>query len=80
MSKGKFLLRMTDKYGHRLYYQSSGVVDTGSGDATDYLRMTSYRKDAQLFFSVKAARAMARKLLKDHGLDMEIVTGDGEVI
>ena len=80
MNKGRFLLKTMDKYGQKLYYQASGVVNVDSETETPYLHMTSYRKDAQMFFSIKAARAVGRKLMHEHGLDMQIITLDGRVV
>lgn len=76
---GKFYLITRTRFGIQ-YYQESGIFDVGTALQEPYLYWTRYRDYAYGFNTIKSARAMARKLLKEHGAYVKIINHEGAVI
>ncbi len=77
--RGKFFLCRTTRHGLD-YFLESGTADVGTSMQEKYLYWTRFRKFAQSFRTVKAARAMARLLLEKHGAKVIIVDYEGKVM
>ncbi len=76
---GKFFLTITERYGVQ-YYRESGIFDVGTPNEEPYLYWTRYRDNAHGFKTIKAAKAMARKLMKQYGRSTAIVNRNGTTI
>ena len=77
--RGKFFLTIKMRYGVQ-YYRESGVFDAGTDHEEPFLYWTKYREYAFGFMTVKTARAMAARLLAEHGIRAVIVNREGMVI
>lgn len=77
--QGKFFLAFRTRFGLQ-YYRASGVFDVGTDQEESYLYWTRYPREAFGFNTVKTARAMAEKLLDEHGIRVMIVGKNDEVI
>ena len=77
--RGKFFLQRRTRFAEKLY-QDSGVQYVGTPDEEPFDRWTISFYDACAFRTVKAARAMAKKLLETRGIKTRIINREGEVI
>lgn len=76
--RGKFFLQRRTRYAEKLY-QDSGVMDVGTPYEEPFDNWTAYFQCAKAFRTVKAARAMSRKLLETRGIKTVVINRDREV-